>query len=339
MDSSRDNISNPIVSVCTQTYQHVPYIRNTLDSILMQKTDFPFEILLGEDESTDGTREICIEYGEKYHDKIRLFLNSRRNVIYVDGRPTGRWNFMNNLRNARGKYIAMMPGDDYWTDSYKLQKQVDFLERHPDCAMCFHNAYNLRPDQSKVDYMREWFKVEIKPYYTLEDLLTQNFIPTCSVLFRNGLIKEFPNQYYKILAGDWLLHVMLARFGRLGFINEIWGVRRIHEGGLMSKASKEDRLSINIECLEIIDSYLGLYYEKVIKPQIYLYSYRLAVSYATRGDLRNARACSKKCITEMRHKRQLSNRKFFAMLLMVYVPSLYNLLGLLREVIRDRKSD
>src|SRR5690606_4409195 len=114
---------NPVVSVCVQTYQHAPYIRECLDSILMQKTDFPFEILLGEDESSDGTREICIEYAEKFPDKIKLFLHRRENNIQIFGYPTGRFNFLTNLYSSNGKYIAICEGDDYWTDSDKLQKQ------------------------------------------------------------------------------------------------------------------------------------------------------------------------------------------------------------------------
>jgi len=118
----------PVVSVCVQTYQHVNYIKDCLDGILMQKTTFPSEILLGEDASTDGTREVCIEYAEKYPKKIRLFLHHRKNNIKINGSPTGRFNFLYNLYSARGKYIAICEGDDYWTDPYKLQKQVDFLD-------------------------------------------------------------------------------------------------------------------------------------------------------------------------------------------------------------------
>src|SRR5690606_9572949 len=92
------------VSVLVQTYNHAPYIRQCLDGILMQETDFDFEILLGEDASTDGTREICIEYAQEHPDKIRLFLHSRENNISINGRPSGRFNFCNNLFEANGEY-------------------------------------------------------------------------------------------------------------------------------------------------------------------------------------------------------------------------------------------
>src|SRR5205809_8020554 len=98
--------NDSIVSVCVQTYQHASYIRECLDGILMQQTDFPFEILVGEDNSTDGTKEICIKYAEKYPEKIRLFLHHRKNNIRISDRPTGRFNFLYNIYSAKGKYIA-----------------------------------------------------------------------------------------------------------------------------------------------------------------------------------------------------------------------------------------
>src|SRR5699024_5534697 len=94
--------NKPVVSVCVQTYNHAPYIKECLDGILMQKTDFPIEVLLGEDASTDGTREICLEYAQKYPEKIRLFLHHRENNIKINGNPTGRFNSLYNLYSAQG---------------------------------------------------------------------------------------------------------------------------------------------------------------------------------------------------------------------------------------------
>src|SRR5690606_37807476 len=123
-----DSEIKPLVSVCVQTYNQEHYIKQCLEGILMQQTTFPFEIILGEDESNDGTREICKQYAAQYPDKIKLFLRSRKDVIYINGNPTGRFNFIENLKACSGKYIALCEGDDYWTDPLKLQKQVDFLE-------------------------------------------------------------------------------------------------------------------------------------------------------------------------------------------------------------------
>src|SRR6476659_4743748 len=130
--------AHPLVSVSAQTYQQVAYIKDCLEGILMQQTNFPFEILLGEDQSTDGTREICIEYAKRYPNKFRLFLHHRENNIKVSERPTAKFNFLYNLFSARGKYIAMCEGDDYWTDPLKLQKQVDEMEANLDINICSH---------------------------------------------------------------------------------------------------------------------------------------------------------------------------------------------------------
>src|SRR3954454_13476128 len=145
---------NPLVSVAVQTYQHKAYIKDCLEGILMQQTNFPFEILLGEDQSTDGTREICISYAQKYPNKIRLFLHHRENNIKVNERPTAKFNLLYSLFSSRGKYIAMCEGDDYWTDRFKLQKQVDEMEVNLDINLCSHPSliYNdkLKRETGKI---------------------------------------------------------------------------------------------------------------------------------------------------------------------------------------------
>ncbi|MEZ4781129.1 MAG: glycosyltransferase [Flavobacteriaceae bacterium] len=125
---SGHTLENPLVSVVVGVYNHERFIKLCLNGILMQKTDFKYEIILGEDASTDGTREICKEYAKRFPDKIKLFLRSRKDVIYINGNATGRYNFIENLKACQGKYIALCDGDDYWTDPLKLQKQVDFLK-------------------------------------------------------------------------------------------------------------------------------------------------------------------------------------------------------------------
>ena len=147
---SPESISkSPVVSVCVQTYQHEKFIEQCLHGIVSQQTNFEFEIVLGEDQSKDETRKKCIEFAKRHPDLIRLILHDRSNQIYINGSPTGRFNFMNNMANCRGKYIAVCEGDDYWLDPHKLQKQVDYLESHPELAMCFHNAMMVNEQDSR----------------------------------------------------------------------------------------------------------------------------------------------------------------------------------------------
>ena len=122
-------------SVLVPTYNHARYISQCLDSLISQKTNFEFEIIVGEDDSTDNTRNICKEYEKNYPDSIRLFLNDRSNVIYLNGKPSGRWNLMNLLLHARGEYIAICEGDDYWTDSEKLNKQITPIPHKYDSSL------------------------------------------------------------------------------------------------------------------------------------------------------------------------------------------------------------
>lgn len=130
------NHSQPLVSVCVPTFQHRPYISQCLESILMQKTDFPFEILIGEDFSTDGTREICMSYAEKYPEKIRLFLRDGKNKFIRNGKKTGRYNHLGLYKEARGKYVCIIDGDDYWLNPEKLSHEVELMEKFPEASIC-----------------------------------------------------------------------------------------------------------------------------------------------------------------------------------------------------------
>ena len=128
--------SEPVVSICVQTYNQGDYIDQCLKSIYAQQVDFAVEILIGDDGSNDNTTAICLEYQRKYPEITRLFIHDRNDNIYIDGRPSDRRNVLYNLHHARGKYLAFCEGDDYWTDDYKIQKQVDHLESHEAHLMC-----------------------------------------------------------------------------------------------------------------------------------------------------------------------------------------------------------
>lgn len=251
----------PKVSVSIITFNHEQYIAQAIESVLMQKTSFDFEVLIGEDDSEDNTREIVKEYERRYPEKIRLFLNDRKNVIYIDGRATGRWNMINNLKHARGEYVALLEGDDYWTDPYKLQKQIDFLDSRQEYVICFHWTKWLDEEGGKIrDKMYgPSFINYIKPYYTIDDLLEHaNFIPTNSVVFRNGLLNGFPEWFYKVPVGDFPLNVLNALHGKIGFLDEAMSVYRRHAGGVYGGLSYIRSLEIGIESYQMIGKNLNL---------------------------------------------------------------------------------
>ena len=226
--------TTPLVSVCLTTYNHAPFIEEALDSILCQQTTFEFELLIGEDASTDGTREIVKRYENQYPSIIRAFYHERKDVIYIDGRATGRRNFLNNLAHARGKFIALLDGDDYWTDPNKLEKQVALLNADEQAAICFHPCMTSLPDG----------KQSICPNpssgrtFCFNDLLNGNVIPASSTVFRQGLISKLPPWFWFVPAPDWPLHILNAQKGKMIFISEPMSVHRIHSSNIWMNLSK-----------------------------------------------------------------------------------------------------
>lgn len=240
-----DLIPNPVVSVCIQTFQHSSYIKNCLESILMQKTTFPFEILLGEDGSTDGTREICLDYAKRHPEKIKLFLHHRKNNIRIKGRPTGRFNFLYNYYSSKGKYIALCEGDDYWTDPFKLQKQVDFLENNQDFVIHGGNAV-YRSNNPELEG-KCLYELDRDSIFELKDFLRNNNLATCTVMFRKGYL-DIPKNFFHVLYGDWFLYnILLRNSGSKAFrMAGILAVYREHIGGITNQIDEIDRLFLHI---------------------------------------------------------------------------------------------
>ncbi len=277
--------AEPLVSVCVQTYQHVNFIKDCLDGILMQKTDFFFEILLGEDASTDGTREVCKNYAEKNPDKIGLFLHHRENNIKINNMPTGRFNIMYNLFNARGKYIAICEGDDYWIDPYKLQKQVDFLEANPSFSMCFHNALIMEDDKlTKKNILPPLDK----SVFDTEDTLYpfRSFAPTASIVLRNNFLTQYFDWFYSCVLGDRIIFTMSSKHGKIKYLDFFGSVRRIHQGGISSNFTQlSDALNRNI-FFKNIPKYIGREY-KPLCDRYLKYFYELSIQYYIRNQSSN----------------------------------------------------
>lgn len=210
----------------------------------MQKTSFPFEIILGEDESRDGTREICKAYAEKHPDKIKLFLRSRKDVIYINGNATGRFNMVENLKACKGRYVALCEGDDYWKDPYKLEKQVRLLENNSNLIACHHWQYMA------VEKGGSFVEVETPKrgdgYFSKDVADVKNIfanqvrVKTRTVMFRNIIDKNFfPTWFYKVAFGDVPLSFLLGKHGDFGFIDEPMAVYRQTNDGVSKAGLKE----------------------------------------------------------------------------------------------------
>lgn len=244
---------SPLVSVVVPTYQHVRFIEQCIESILQQRTTFPFEILIGEDESRDGTREICQRVASEYPDRIRLFLRSRADVMMIMGQATGRANVLQLYRESRGKYIAICEGDDRWIDPEKLQRQVDALEADPSAAGCFTDAFNER------DGIREPFMNGV--YASLprarlvdqKDIVRGQGIPTCTFVFRKELVEDIGKVIRRSPVGDTILYVHLSGKGHFIFQPERTAVRVMHPGGIHSLKGRTHKLVVQYYTLFWMD--------------------------------------------------------------------------------------
>jgi glycosyltransferase involved in cell wall biosynthesis len=212
----------PLVSVRVATYNHEKYIAQCIEGILMQKTDFPFEVIIGEDCSTDRTREIVLSYQKKYPDKIKVLL-PEKNLGPAQ-------NSLQIQQACQGKYHAMCEGDDYWIDPLKLQKQVDFMEAHPDFSLCFHNAFILGESAATA---RLFFESEVKEILEFTDLCHLT-VPTASVLARSEILATLPEWRLKIWCGDVLFRLWCAHHGSVRYLSDIMTVRRFHSGGMVA---------------------------------------------------------------------------------------------------------
>ena len=222
----------PLVSVAIITYNHEKYISQAIDGVLQQKTTFPIELIIGEDCSTDKTREICLSYQKKFPEIVTVLCPERNLGAHE--------NFVVTFNRCQGKYTAICEGDDYWTDSLKLQKQVDFLEANPDFAICFHDVTVIYEDENRPPNLLHNGKLQDTT--TFEDLAKENFIPTPSCVFRTDLFKRFPDWYYQMSLGDWILHLIVAQHGKIKYIDEPMGVYRIHGQGAWGNKPIQKRL-------------------------------------------------------------------------------------------------
>jgi len=220
------NVSeNPMVSVCMITYNHEPYIRQAIEGVLMQQCNFTFELVIGEDFSSDATRLICEEYSKKHPGIIKL-LPSVTNHGMIR-------NFLRTLNSCTGKYIALCEGDDYWTDQLKMQKQVNLLEADPKVIFTFHDNIILHNESGK-EVLRVGRR-KIDNIVDVESLILEKNFATASVIFRNILnFNLLPYWFDQILQPDYALFLLLAEKGTGVFIPDVMSVYRVHEKGIWS---------------------------------------------------------------------------------------------------------
>lgn len=226
------------------TYNQEDFIAQAIEGVIMQKTNFRYQLVIGEDCSTDATRNICMTYAQEYPEKIKLILNERNLGLGA--------NYVKTYKECTGKYVAICDGDDFWIDPQKLQKQVDFLENNREFNMVYSNNYNLLPSGE----MEEPRNKNITEPTSFKDLVYGNYIPSVTVLFKKRDLTDnmelwIPSFPY----GDWPTYLLvLSGGGQIQFLNEATAVYRKNFGtSLILKKQKSRFGEINLAILQNLE--------------------------------------------------------------------------------------
>jgi hypothetical protein len=214
------------VTAIVQSFNHEAYIRRALDSAVNQRGLESFEVLVGDDASTDGTRAVIQEYAHRYPILIRTLLPQRN--MGGDGKVL----FAELLRESRGEYIAMMDADDYWISDEKCRIQAEYLDTHPECALVFHNVIRQHDHDRRLDFRLN--PPRQRGVVSRRQLYSHNPIAACSPMVRRSVVDPMPSWYFDSPWGDWALNFMAEKAGEIHYLPEVLGVYRIHDRGAYS---------------------------------------------------------------------------------------------------------
>ena len=264
-----------MVSVAMVTYGHEQFVEQSVESVMAQKTSFPFELVIGEDCSPDRTREVVLRLQKKYAERIRLLL-PEKNLGMMS-------NFIQTLQACSGQYIAILEGDDYWTDPCKLQKQVDLLAAHPEYSACFALTRVI----GNADTVKEFFipaRHTAKGAFTTEELLQKNSIATASVMYRNVIpqIHFAPLQSLKMI--DWPLHVLVSLEGPIGYLPEEMACYRQHAGGIWTGRDEAARLAETVRFYSTLKQVMPARFNRLISERIVKTHQLIALDLLKRGE-------------------------------------------------------
>ena len=248
-DGSQDPKSPAKVSVLMITYNHERFISQAIISVLAQEAGFPFELVIGEDCSTDGTRKICDAFAAKHPDRIRV-LPSDRNLGLLA-------NYMRTWEACRGAYIATIDGDDFWLASDKLAAQVNVLESNPRLSICFHNACLADENGPLPDEVND--SASIPAEISFRDFVDNGlFMPTATVMFRGGLFRRLPEWMRNLPFEDWPTHVLHATRGPIAFVPQTMSAYRIHQQGVWSGLDRLKQCRQSYEVRRAVCRHLGI---------------------------------------------------------------------------------
>ena len=245
--------NQPLVSIVCDTYNHAPYIRHTLDSFLSQQTDFPFEIIIHDDASTDGTADICRDYAAKYPDKITLIAQSV-NQYTIDRRIQSHI----LIPKVNAKYTAILDGDDFWVDPDKLQKQLSYLEAHPDCTLCIGGANLVDVDNRVIGRVAPY---DVDRVVDPADMIRGGggFNATNTIVMPTELLKNLPQFADHVEAEDIPFQLLGALSGYAWYIADTLMAYRIAVPGSWSTrqyaSAMETRIKTSRDLIALNEGY------------------------------------------------------------------------------------
>jgi glycosyltransferase involved in cell wall biosynthesis len=245
-------LSTPLVSICLITYRHESYIRQSIEGVLMQKVNFEWEFIIAEDHSPDKTRDIVIEYQKKYPSLIRLILQEKN---------VGPGNNFKDLMNApKGKYIAYIEGDDYWTDPHKLQQQVDFLEANPQYGLVCTDCVFFSEEKQKTLNLAPQFNSTQD--ISFEELLVRNRVISMTTVFSvaaykkaSSILDVVERSGWKM--GDYPLWLKMATFTKLRYFNYKSGVYRVLMNSATHRNDKEKEMAFEKSVYSVCEFFIN----------------------------------------------------------------------------------
>ena len=248
----------PLLSVLCLTYNHHLYIKEALEGVFNQKVDFLFELLVYDDASNDGTQEIIKKYEIKYPTIIKPIYQKENQY------SKGIWpNHVFNFPRVNGKYIAFCEGDDFWSDPFKLQKQVDFLEANPEFMGCSHNTKILRETVESISEEEFVVNNSQRNIFTIDDFTKgEAYFHTTSWIYRYDRHKNKVNYLLQRFKGDWFFSMVFASFGPIKYIDEVMSVYRIHDKGVWSELSTQEQVMKNLDAILKINKAFDYAYEE-----------------------------------------------------------------------------
>lgn len=305
---------SPKVSVAIITYNHARYVAQAVESVLAQRTSFPFEIVIGDDCSTDGTGEILDSMRARFPDKIRLIRHP------VNLGLLGKKNLVATFAECRGEYLAYLEGDDYWADPDKLQRQADLLDAEPGFVGCFHDIQMLKTGRGPEPYDMKYPSVITT--VGLPEMLAYGFPHLMTMMYRRTRLATFPDWFYDVCMGDWSLFSLLVKQGPMNYIRDLpAGVYRIHGSSYWLGKPFVDRTLEEIRAYRIFLGHFPVEHHPRLRQLANRHEFWLVDAHLASGDRAAARKAWRDALRDWPKHRGEPLRKVLHYASRLYAPA------------------